>query len=125
MSDWIGVDLDGTLAEYGGWQGPDHIGRPIPLMVERVKQWLLEGRDVRIFTARVDGGEVALTMGDVNGEHFKDIQRVRNGIELWCKEHIGQVLPITNRKDYGMTELWDDRAVQVIPNTGKRADGKD
>ena len=23
-------------------------------------------------------------------------------------------------KDYGMIELWDDRAVQVVPNTGIR-----
>ena len=50
---WIGVDLDGTLAEYNGWQGPANIGAPIPAMVERVKAWLEEGRDVRIFTARV------------------------------------------------------------------------
>jgi hypothetical protein len=28
------------------------------------------------------------------------------------------VLPITNVKDYGMYELWDDRAKQVVPNTG-------
>lgn len=26
--------------------------------------------------------------------------------------------------DFAMVELWDDRCVQVIPNTGKRADGK-
>ena len=36
-SGWIGVDLDGTLAEYHGWKGSEHIGPPIPLMVERVK----------------------------------------------------------------------------------------
>jgi hypothetical protein len=29
-----------------------------------------------------------------------------------------------SKKDYAMHELWDDRAVQVIPNTGVRADGK-
>ena len=28
-------------------------------------------------------------------------------------------------KDYGMVELWDDRAVQVKPNTGERVDGKE
>lgn len=25
---WIGVDLDGTLAEYHGWKGAEHIGQP-------------------------------------------------------------------------------------------------
>lgn len=32
---WIGVDLDGTLAEYDGWKGPDEIGAPVEPMVER------------------------------------------------------------------------------------------
>jgi len=52
---WIGVDLDGTLAYYDEWRGLYHIGEPIPAMVDRVKRWLAEGRDVRIFTARVSG----------------------------------------------------------------------
>ena len=107
MSGWIGVDLDGTLAEYGGWQGAEHIGAPIPAMLERVKRWLAEGREVRIFTARVAHG---------------DRQGTRELIEAWCREHIGQVLAVTNEKDYGMVELWDDRCVQVIPNTGKPVD---
>jgi hypothetical protein len=49
---WIGVDLDGTLAEYHGWVGPEYIGPPIPAMLDRVKLWLEEGRTVKIFTAR-------------------------------------------------------------------------
>jgi hypothetical protein len=32
-------------------------------------------------------------------------------------------LMITAFKDYGMEELWDDLAVQVIRNTGERVDG--
>ena len=80
MSGWIGVDLDGTLAEYGGWKGPDHIGPPVPKMLERVKSWIAEGRDVRIFTARVDGGNVALLSGDKNGEHFQNVSQVRKVI---------------------------------------------
>jgi len=52
MSGWIGVDFDCTLAEYHGWNGGE-LGPPIPAMVERVKAWLAEGREVRIFTARV------------------------------------------------------------------------
>jgi len=52
MSGWIGVDLDGTLATYGGWKGPDDIGAPVPAMMKRVKRWIGEGREVRIFTAR-------------------------------------------------------------------------
>lgn len=118
MSGWIGVDLDGTLAEYHGWVSEEHIGKPIPLMVYRVKKWIAEGREVRIFTARVDGGKAAILLGDENGQNFENVDRIRGIIETWCQEHIGTVLPITNVKDYGMVELWDDRCVQVIPNTG-------
>lgn len=32
-------------------------------------------------------------------------------------------LVIQANKDYDMEELWDDRVVQVITNTGERADG--
>jgi hypothetical protein len=116
---WIGVDLDGTLALYDHWRGIEHIGDPIPVMLERVKQWLAEGKDVRIFTARVDGGEVAVSMGDKNGEAHREVDKVRAVIEAYCLKHVGKVLPVTNRKDYGMIELWDDRCVQVIPNTGR------
>lgn len=103
---WIGVDLDGTLATYTGWQGPAHIGAPVPLMVARVKQWLKEGKSIRIFTARVCGYQ------DL------EIRAVKTMIEAWCVIHIGIALPITNIKDRDMIELWDDRAIQVIPNTG-------
>jgi hypothetical protein len=97
---WIGVDLDGTLAEYDEWKGVDHIGKPIPKMVERVKTWLAAGKNVRIFTARIS-------------EPF-----AHHPIIKWCIEHIGQEIPITNKTDFNMIELWDDRCVQMIPNTG-------
>lgn len=111
---WIGVDLDGTLAEYVRWQGVEYIGEPIPLMVDRVKKWLEDGKDVRIFTVRVHKNQDA-----------KKIASAKYWIESWCMKHIGQMLPVTNEKDYGMIELWDDRCIQVIPNTGKRANGSD
>lgn len=112
---WIGVDLDGTLAHYLGWVSVEHIDEPIAPMVERVKRWLEEGKDVRIFTARVFPGSRV---------DEAEVVAVVSSIEKWCQEHIGKVLPITCTKDFGMYELWDDRAVQVIPNTGMRADGE-
>lgn len=116
---WIGVDLDGTLAEYDVYRGVEHIGPPIPAMVARVKGWLADKYDVRVFTARVDGGQAALAAGDVAGEEFRDVERVVAIIQAWCLEHIGVKLPVTNRKDYAMIELYDDRAVQVEMNTGR------
>lgn len=121
---WIAVDLDGTLAEYHGWIDETHIGEPIPLMANRVREWIFDKKDVRIFTARADGGLVAIEMGNTSGEAFRDVSRIIGIIQDWTEKHFGVRLPVTNRKDYGMIELWDDRAVQVVPNTGVRADGK-
>ena len=112
MNGWIGVDLDGTLAEYTEWKGPEHIGEPIEPMVKRVKQWLEEGYTVKIFTARIywpDGDE----------QRFKEAEAAVHAIKKWALKHIGQELEVTNTKDFGMIELWDDRAVQVIANTGE------
>ena len=36
---WIGVDLDGTLAYYEEWEGLEHIGYPISLMVVAIKNF--------------------------------------------------------------------------------------
>lgn len=46
---WIGVDFDGTLAEY---YEDRHGGSPVPAMVERVRYWIRQGIEVRLFTAR-------------------------------------------------------------------------
>ena len=70
----VATDLDGTLAHYEGWVSTEHIGKPVPKMVNRVKRWLSEDRSVRIFTARVCNG---------------DAQGCRPIIEAWCLEHIG------------------------------------
>jgi hypothetical protein len=77
----------------------------------------------RAIATRVDGGEVAIAAGDPAGFAVRDVAAVRAHIEMWCLRHIGVVLPITNQKDYGMIELWDDRCVQVITNTGRRVGG--
>jgi hypothetical protein len=111
MNGWIGVDLDGTLAEYHGWKGPEVIGPAIPLMLERVKRWLSEGKVVKILTARVSH--------DGTPERQKDAATALLAIQAWCELYIGCALPVTNEKDYAMVELWDDRAVGVIPNTGE------
>jgi len=124
MKGWIGVDFDGTLAQYGTWVGADHCGEPIAPMVERVRKWLALGHEVRIFTARIHPLDKCFKPEDYLLGHSSDramgawvaVQAIRT----WCQQHIGVVLPITNVKDYGMLELWDDRAVQVRPNTGEK-----
>lgn len=106
MTGWIAVDLDGTLAHYDGWRGVDHIGEPIVPMVRRVKRWLRAGREVRIFTARVDQPT------------RRESNRAIGAVHAWCRAHLGITLAVTNVKDRHLDELWDDRAVQVAKNKG-------
>lgn len=95
---WIGVDLDGTLAL---WAGPETVGEPIQPMMDRVKEWIQHGIDVRIFTARAC-----------------DPSRVQV-VREWLDKHGLGELQITNQKDFDMIQLWDDKAVQVIKDTGE------
>ena len=98
-SGWIGVDFDGTLAEYHGWNN-GLIGKPIPLMMERVRNWVRQGIAVKIFTARAC------------------IPEQVEPIKAWLVENGLPPLEVTNQKDFAMIELWDDRCRQVIVNTG-------
>ncbi|MGV2980999.1 hypothetical protein ACERNI_12435 [Camelimonas sp. ID_303_24] len=102
---WIGVDLDGTLAHFDEWRGVEHIGEPVGPMVERVRRWLEEDRLVKIFTARASVDE------PLRGE-------IVAHIHAWLERQDLPRLEVTCIKDLWMRELWDDRAVQVIPNTG-------
>jgi hypothetical protein len=116
---WIGVDLDRTLAVYHHGMYPE-IGEPVPEMLERVKRWLSEGWQVRIVTARVDDVvDQNHERNDFGMESTCDEDKAQRAkIEKWCLEHIGQKLMVTNRKDYRMICLYDDRAVTVSANTG-------
>lgn len=102
---WVGFDLDRTLAVYHEWRGTEEIGAPIPDMVARLKQYRRQGVEVRILTARVS--------------HPAEAERARRAIEAWSLEHLGEVLPVTDRKDFAMLHAYDDRIVQVEPNTGR------
>lgn len=110
---WIGVDLDATLARYEGWVDELHIGPPVPAMLERVRCWVAAGRSVKVFTARVAPGALNL-----DGTP-RDVGPVVSAIKAWCQHHIGIELEVTCTKDFGCIEIWDDRCVQVEPNTGK------
>lgn len=101
QSGWRGVDLDGTLAFYDGWKGIEHIGDPIPLMKMRVEQWLERGDTVKIMTARAGVPECIPIIQD------------------WCEKHGLPRLEVTDKKDFAVIEIWDDRAVCVRANSGE------
>src|SRR5260221_396669 len=104
---WIGIDLDGTLSY--ALDAPHEvlapIKPPIPAMLARVQALLAEGRDVRIFTARVAAcGETSIVACD--DQAIADHQRQM--IEAWCLEHLGQRLKVTATKDWQMDYFYDD-----------------
>ncbi|MDX9786780.1 MAG: hypothetical protein RBT11_08385 [Desulfobacterales bacterium] len=98
---WIGMDLDGTLARTDPLSGISKIGDPVPKMVNLATRLINEGNRVKIFTARAfDADQVAM-------------------IHNWLKENGLPELEVTNIKDFEMIRLYDDRAIQVITNTGE------
>ena len=94
---WLAVDFDGVLAHHDHYRGENHFGKPIEPMVRKVRKWIREGKDVRLFTAR----------------------KPTPALRRWMEEHLGKVLPITKLKDRFMQGLWDDRAVGMKKNTGE------
>ena len=99
--EWIGFDLDGTTAEYTEWKGIDHIGEPIMPTVNFIKELISKGEKIKIFTARATD------------------EKAIPHIEDWLEKHGIGGLEITNVKDNHMKLLYDDRARQVVMNTGK------
>ena len=95
----IAVDLDGTLAKYSTFK--NKIGEPIPKMMNKVKKWLDEGKEVVIFSARAKNA----------GERKK--------IKRWLFENDLPSLEVTNVKSPEFEVMYDDRAKEVKANTGE------
>lgn len=133
---WVGLDLDATLAEYHGWKGADHIGAPIPAMVDYVKRGLeygfeyldphgklLRTKEAKIFTARVYA-ECECRGGDGLEAHSECMERLQQAyksrmlIREFCQQHLGRELEITYKKDPMCVLMVDDRCAIAIPNTG-------
>jgi hypothetical protein len=99
MKKVILCDLDRTLSFYGEWDRGT-IGKPIPAMLAKVKAALNNGDEVRIFTARADDP--------------KNIPPIK----AWLKKVGLPDLKVTNEKTPDATEIWDDKAKEVVGNKG-------
>jgi len=121
---WVGVDLDGVLVEWDPKYLPG-LGPPIPSGIALVYRLLNEGREIRIFTARVQANqdepawraEAQRLIGTSDALLWVRDQRDR--IDVFCREHFGAPLRITAAKDWKMITCYDDRCVQMVPNTGR------
>jgi hypothetical protein len=105
------VDFDGTVAVYDHWRGAGHLGSPVAEMVRKIKAWRKAGEEVFIFTARVNPG-------DDSFEEGMNATMSYLSIAAWSKKNIGEILPITHEKSKRFTRIHDDRADEIIPNTG-------
>lgn len=103
---WVGVDFDGTWSSTdnpGHFVPPYPLGEATPLMTLRVRIMRKAGLRVKLFTARAASPEAV------------------SKLQIWMEKAIGEVLEVTDRKDYQMIRFFDDRALQVVPNTGRMA----
>lgn len=98
---WIGIDLDGTLAYLDRNSSYKKVGEPIPAMMVLVRKMINSGIRIKIFTARAEDPEQIPV------------------IKKWLKANNLPELEITNKKDFNMQRLYDDRCIQVEKNTGR------
>jgi hypothetical protein len=110
----IACGLDRTLAYYDGWRGPLHIGHPIPAMVRCLQEHLKKGEHVTIFSSRIKDDEKT----GIKAE------QVIKAIGDWTEANVGARLDATNVKLHTFDRIYDNIAVQVVPNTGKRVQFK-
>jgi hypothetical protein len=104
------VDLDGTLARFDVWKGWNHIGEPIPKMVQKVRGWIAKGDKVVVFTSRMANTNEYVPISSLN--------EAKKVIEEWCVKNVGQLLPVTGQK--GTCDIiYDDLAVHVMKNRGE------
>jgi hypothetical protein len=102
---WYAFDLDNSIAQYYGYEGPTDIGEPLGIddvhsTFNTLLQYLESGKDCRIFTARADNP-----------------YSVR-AINAWSKKYLGRIIPVTNIKDHNLIHGFDDRFTGVDPDTG-------
>jgi hypothetical protein len=104
------VDLDGTLAHFEKWEGPTIIGNPVPKMVQKVKGWLDNGDEVKVFTSRIYPNAIYTKP--------EECEAAKKAIEDWCVKYIGLKLDVTYEK--GLFQIgFDDRMEHIVPNTGE------
>ena len=76
-------------------------------MKKRILNYIAEGMDVKIFTARV---------GQPCQKTNRSIEQITTLIQDWLEENGMPRLDVTCKKTRECIRIYDDKAVQVIPN---------
>ena len=103
---WIGVDLDGTLA-HKGEHYTGEIGHILPRMKQRILDYLSDGMEVKIFTARV--AQECTKTG-------RTIPEIISLIQDWLESNELPRLDVTCIKNRECIRIYDDKATQVVPD---------
>jgi len=104
------LDLDGVLAEYHGWEGPDHIGPPLPGALQFARS-VAKLADIVIFTGRCsdEPGERDIVKGLTPGQmRVKVVDWLEKNGFPFADVYIGQGKPRA-------AAFIDDRAVACSP----------
>lgn len=108
---WVGFDFDGTLAEeveINHNTEMHKVGKPIPVMIERLKFWLATGFCCKIFTARMSHPSLSVRL------------EAAKAIHVFCTESDLPSLELTSQKDHRMFLFYDDRSVNPLhPDFGQ------
>lgn len=96
MDPWVGFDFDGTLVTYPPKAGQEY-GDDIPVALTQLRIIRNMGMKVKIVTARAGCPETAFYTHVIK----------------WLYDHGLSDVDITDRKDYGMLLLFDDRAITM------------
>lgn len=112
---WVGFDFDKTLATDISGDTSGVLGEPIGPMVELAKEYIEAGVEVKVLTARV------WVPSDERWkpELARECAATRIKMMDWTEKHLGKRLTITCEKDPKLDHLYDDRAIEVEPNTGR------
>lgn len=107
------VDLDGTLAEYTGWRGPEHIGPPLVGAQQLIARLMDAGLRVIIHTCRAN--PIDPTTGCP-----RDVEVFRLALSnWWCDNGFPPGLELWTGVGKPVAEAYiDDRAIRVVSNRG-------
>lgn len=105
----IAIDLDGVLAEYDGWKGIEHIGKPIPGAKELIERLLKYGDTIIINTTRTSPED---------NKGYTSEQLVEN-VKGWLQENgFPENVEIWSGEGKPGADIYiDDRALKHEPNT--------